>query len=106
MSYDFVMPPTTDAGLDLPVMTHFDRALETTRKGFVAARDVANALENVGIHAKLGQGPATKRQLRVAQDRLLDLRILVSDLEAHLRLSDAAEEDAIGKKKKDNAGQL
>lgn len=86
-------------------VTHFDKALEATRKARVAAIDVANAVENVGIHAKLRQAGAVKRQLRVAQDRLLDLAILVADLEAHLRLSADVEEHALAKKKKETTGQ-
>lgn len=81
--------------------TYFERALATTRKAFVAARDVANAVENVGLHMQFrGSRRQIEGQIRRAQTRLLDLRLLVSDLEAHLRLSDAAEEKATPQRKR------
>lgn len=85
-------------------MTHFDKALEATRKGFVAGRDVADRLENVGLSLKHGARASAELQLRIARNRLMDLRLLVDDVEAHLRLSDAAEETALGKKKKESVG--
>lgn len=78
--------------------THFDKALEATRMGYVAAQDVAKSLETAGLLLKAGRDE--KLQMLAVRRRLMDLRLLVDDVEAHLRLSDSAEDAALEKKKK------